>query len=46
MFFNVVHKKKLSGVTSSEQAGHEINPPRPIHRFGKILLSVAITLRP
>jgi len=45
MFFNVPHKKKLSGVMSSERAGHEIGPPRPI-RFGKISLSVAVTLCP
>jgi len=36
MFFNVPHKKKLNGVMSSERAGHEIDPPHPIHRFGKI----------
>jgi len=45
MFFNVPYKKKSSGVMSGERAGHEIGPSRPIHRFGKISLSVAVTLR-
>jgi len=45
MFFNL-HKKKSSGVMSGERAGHEIDPLRPIHRFRKISLSVAVTLRP
>ncbi|XP_018047763.1 PREDICTED: uncharacterized protein LOC108686804 isoform X2 [Atta colombica] len=33
-----------ANVNAGERAGHEIGPPRPIHRFGKILLSVALTL--
>jgi len=31
---------------SGERADHEISPPRSIYRFGKISLSVAVTLRP
>jgi len=35
-----------SDIISGDRAGHEIGLPRPIHQFGKILLSVAVTLRP
>jgi len=30
---------------SSERADQEIDPPHPIHRFRKISLNVAVTLR-
>jgi len=29
---------------SGKRAGHEIGSPHPIHRFGKISLSIAVTL--
>jgi len=45
MFFNVPYKKKSSGVMSDKRVGHEMGSPRPIHRFRKISLNVAVILR-
>lgn len=41
----VLWRSKLSGVTSSGRAVHEIGSPQPIYPFGKILLITAFTVR-
>lgn len=41
----VLWRSKLSGVTSSGRAIHEIGSPQPIYPFGKILLIIAFTVR-
>lgn len=41
----VLWRSKLSGVTPSGRAVHEIGSPQPIYPFGKILLIIAFTVR-